>query len=114
MSFNTLFYFKFIENNNSKDKEWWTHNLDSISIYTWMGLTFELVCILHQNQIKKALGISGMATSISTWRSKEDKENNIHGAQIDMIIERADRMIHLCEMKLLKVNIILLLNTKIN
>lgn len=97
--FYTLFYFKFIENNLSKDSEWWTHHLESSAIRAWMGFSFELVCMQHHNQIKKALGISGMATSISTWRSKPDKEKGIPGAQIDMIIERADRIIHLCEMK---------------
>lgn len=51
------------------------------------------------NQIKKALGISGMATTVSTWRCLPDEKNNLPGAQKDMIIERADRMIHLCEMK---------------
>ena len=99
VDFYTLFYFKFIENNNYKDEQWWTHNIDSRSIYAWMGLTFELVCILHQQQIKKALGISGMSTSVTTWRFKPKSESDGEGVQIDMIIERADRIIHLCEMK---------------
>ena len=99
VDFYTLFYFKFIENDLSKDEKWWTHHLDSGSIYGWMGLTFEMVCMLHQSQIKKALGISGMATTVSTWRCKPDSEKGTIGTQIDMIIERADRIIHLCEMK---------------
>ena len=40
-----------------------------------------------------------MYTSISTWRQHSNKDKDQHGAQIDMIIERADSMIHLCEMK---------------
>ena len=64
-----------------------------------MGLSFELICLNHHRQIKAALGISGVGTSISTWRSKADKTSGIPGFQIDMIIERADRIIHLCEMK---------------
>lgn len=99
VDFYTLFYFKFIEKNLTKDGEWWTHHLESSSIRAWMGITFELICMLHHVQIKKALGISGMATSVSTWRCSQDKENGTPGAQIDMIIERADRIIHLCEMK---------------
>ena len=99
IDFYTLFYFKFIADNKSKDEQWWTHHLDSSSIYSWIGTTFETICMLHHNQIKKALGISGMATSISTWRCLPDEKNELPGAQIDMIIERADRMIHLCEMK---------------
>lgn len=99
IDFFTLFYFKFIEKNLTLDKEWWTHHLDSNGIYAWQGLTFEIICMEHHQQIKKTLGISGMATSVSTWRSYPDPKKNLPGAQIDMIIERADRMIHLCEMK---------------
>lgn len=40
-----------------------------------------------------------MATSVSTWHCKPNEKEQTPGAQIDMIIERADRMIHLCEMK---------------
>lgn len=95
----TLFYFKFIESNLAKDECWWTHNINSRSISSWMGLTFELICMEHHSQIKRALGISGMATEVSTWRCKPDDEAGTSGAQIDLIIERADRIIHLCELK---------------
>jgi len=97
--FYTLFYYKFIESNNTKDDRWWSNNMDSRSVSAWMGLSFELVCLSHHKQIKGALGIAGVGTSISTWRSKADREKGIPGFQIDMIIERADRIIHLCEMK---------------
>ncbi len=99
IDFYTLFYFKFIENDNTLDRMWWTHNLNRSSITAWQGLTFETICMEHHEQIKKVLGISGMATEVSTWRCEADKEKELPGAQIDMIIERADRMIHLCEMK---------------
>ena len=99
VDFYTLFYFKMIDNNLSRDEEWWTHHLDSRQIYAWMGLTFETICMLHHKQIKTALGISGMATEVSTWRCKANEEKNISGAQVDMVIDRADRIIHLCEMK---------------
>lgn len=95
----TLFYFKFIANNLTKDEYWWTHHIDSRSISSWMGLTFELICMEHHVQIKKALGISGMATAVSSWRCKPDEEAGTSGAQIDLIIERSDRIIHLCELK---------------
>ena len=97
--FYTLFYYKFINANNTKDEHWWSYNLDSQGVSSWMGISFELVCIKHHRQIKKALGISGMSTSISTWNCKPNEEEQTPGAQIDMIIERADRMVHLCEMK---------------
>lgn len=97
VDFYTLFYYKFIEGNDTLDDSWFSHNLDNRSVTSWMGLTFELICMQHHNQIKKALGISGVATSVYTWKCDSTDEHK--GAQIDMLIERADRMIHLCEMK---------------
>lgn len=73
--------------------------MESRSVSSWMGLSFEQLCIAHHKQIKTALGIAGVGASISTWRSKAEPEKEIPGFQIDMIIERADRIIHLCEMK---------------
>ncbi len=99
IDFYTLFYYKFIESDGANDRQWWTHNLSSQSILSWMGLTFELICLEHHEQIKKGLGINGMATSVSTWRYIPDKNNSSSGAQVDMVIERADRIIHLFEIK---------------
>ncbi len=99
IDFYTLFYYKFIESNVTKDEQWWTNHMSSQSVMSWMGISFELICLRHHKQIKQALGISGMATAVYTWQCKANKEENIDGAQIDMIIERADRMIHLCELK---------------
>ena len=97
--FFSLFYFKFLADNLSHDDEWWSNHLDSGNVFDWMGSSFELVCMRHHKQIKSALGIRGMATSLSTWQVKPNKEEGMPGGQIDMIIERADRIIHLCEMK---------------
>lgn len=92
----TLFYFKFVHNNNSKDEHFWTSNIGSPSVKAWQGFSFEAVCITHLAQIKKKLGISGVGTSASAWR-QQGGENN--GAQIDLIIDRDDRIINICEMK---------------
>lgn len=97
--FFSLFYFKFLANNLSHDDEWWSNHFNSGTVFDWMGNCFELICMKHHKQIKSALGIKGMATSLSTWQVKPDKEAGTPGGQIDMIIERADRIIHLCEMK---------------
>ena len=99
IDFYTLFYYKFLESDGTRDYQWWTHNISSQSILSWMGLTFELICLEHHEQIKKGLGIGGMATSVSTWRHVADKNDMTSGAQVDMVIERADRIIHLFEMK---------------
>jgi hypothetical protein len=97
--FYTLFYYKFISGRNDKDEQWWTNNFGSQALTAWMGLSYELVCLRHHKQIKKALGISGISTSVSTWQCKPNEEEQTPGAQIDMVIDRADRIIHLCEIK---------------
>ncbi|MBP5346991.1 MAG: ATP-binding protein [Bacteroidales bacterium] len=93
----TLFYFKFLHNRNTKDEHWWTNNMASHSVEAWQGFSFESICMTHLAQIKHKLGISGMSTSTSTWQKLGNEAER--GAQIDLIIERADRVIDLCEMK---------------
>ena len=61
----------------------------------WSGYAFEQVCLAHTEQIKKALGISGISTEESAWRSSQSK----YGAQIDLVIDRRDGVINICEMK---------------
>ena len=98
--FYTLFYIKYIEAyKNSYDDQWWHHHSDSHSVESWQGLTFELLCLMHIRQIRQALNIGGVATEVSTWYNPADKQKSVRGSQIDLIIERADRIIHLCEMK---------------
>ena len=97
--FYSLFYFRFIANNLSHDDEWWSNHRDSGAIYDWMGHSFELVCMRHHKQIKYALGINGIATTLSSWHAKPNKKEGTAGGEIDMIIDRADRIVHLCEMK---------------
>lgn len=97
VDFYSIFYFKFIEGQAVHDENWWMHNMNGQSVLSWMGRAFEVICLQHFRQILKALGISGMATSVATWKFTGDEKNR--GAQVDMTIERADRMIHLCEMK---------------
>ncbi len=92
----TLFYFKFIHNNNSKDEHYWSSNMNSPMVRSWQGFSFETVCLSHLAQIKKALGISGISTNSCSWR-KQGGEND--GAQIDLLIDRSDRVINVCEMK---------------
>ncbi len=100
VDFYTLFYYKFVEQQNAKDEQWWTNNYDSRSVMSWQGVSFELVCLTHLPQIKQALGISGISTSASAWRYSASKESpGDNGAQIDLVIDRGDHAINLCEMK---------------
>ncbi|MCF0220407.1 MAG: ATP-binding protein [Muribaculaceae bacterium] len=97
VDFFTLFYYKFIKDNLSGNETWWTDNMNGPQISSWSGLAFERVCMAHVKEIKHALGISGVPTEVSTW--KKNKTEDGDGAQIDLIIKRMDRMVHLCEMK---------------
>lgn len=92
-----LFYYKFIRGNNSKDEHYWTHNITMPAVAAWQGFSFEAVCLQHLSQIKKKLGISGVATNSSSWRKKGSV--SFQGSQIDLLIDRADRVINICEMK---------------
>ena len=77
-----------------KFKSWMTF-VNSPAYYTWCGNAFETVCINHVDQIKNALGITGVESMEYAWKSKKRSG----GAQIDLIIDRRDDMINLCEMK---------------
>jgi hypothetical protein len=95
VDFYSLFYLRFIKSSHLVDLPNWLTFLDSPDYRAWSGYAFEQICLYHLPQIKQALGISGVQTSVSSWRSLE-KGN---GAQVDLVIERRDQIINLCEMK---------------
>ena len=94
-----LFYFAYI----LPDRGNKTPNFDMLnqsqSYKSWAGYTFENVCMSHISQIKKALGIAGVNTSTSSFFAKP--KDGLDGTQIDLLIERSDNTIHLCEIKFL-------------
>ncbi len=97
----SLFYFRFIKENYGVDEHFWSHSYDYPKRRAWVGLTFEFLSWDHIPQIKKKLGINGVLSKESTWSYKNadaDAEENI-GAQIDLLIDRRDRMINICENK---------------
>lgn len=91
----TLFYFQVMRKATAHDATYWTNTQNSTSHNTWCGLSFEMLCLNHIEQIKNALGISGIAANIFSWFGKGDNRK----AQIDMLIDRADMTINVCEMK---------------
>jgi AAA+ ATPase superfamily predicted ATPase len=93
--FYSLFYLIFIKNKRGTDSDYWSSLTDSNTHKTWSGLSFEILCQNHIMQIKKALSIGGVVSFTSGWRSK----NVENGAQIDLLIDRNDNIINLCEMK---------------
>ena len=93
--FYSLFYIKFIENSKVSTKDYWINLFDSPKYRAWSGYAFEQVCLYHVEEIKKALGISGIQTSISSWRSHKSENKS----QIDLVIDRRDQVINICEIK---------------
>ena len=93
----TLFYFQVMKKADAQDANYWSNYQNSHVYSTWSGLSFEMLCLNHVEQIKKALGISGITANVFSWFGKGDQRS----AQIDMLIDRADRTINICEMKFL-------------
>jgi len=93
--FYSLFYFKFIKNNTNYDEGVWMNAIDNPSQRAWAGYAFEQVCLAHIPQIKKALGISGVISHTSSWKSTQSEK----GAQVDLVIDRRDQVVNLCEVK---------------
>ena len=93
----TLFHFHFANENAYQDETFWTNSLNSPRYRAWSGYAFEMLCLNHITQIKQALGIAGVQSRVCSWLAKADDGGN--GAQIDLLIDRADQTINVCEMK---------------
>jgi AAA+ ATPase superfamily predicted ATPase len=89
------FYLTYMTENKANNENFWSEFSGSGRYRAWSGYSFEQVCLAHIPQIKQALGISGILTTISSWKSSSSEP----GAQIDLILERSDNIINLCEMK---------------
>ena len=94
----SLFHLRFIEPESNPSPNEWTVGVSSKARSTWEGLAFERVCLMHIREIKRALQIDGVKTSVCSWRHVAD-ETYGKGAQIDLMIDRADNVINICEMK---------------
>ncbi len=98
----SLFYLTWIEKMRSSilhktDPDYWMKNQSSQKWLTWAGYSFENICLKHVMKIKSALGLAGVSTIETQWSFHGDKKNE--GAQIDLVIDRADNCINLCEIK---------------
>jgi AAA+ ATPase superfamily predicted ATPase len=87
----SLFYLKFIEKNKNLGAGTWQRLFGGNSYKSWAGFTFETLCLKHVQQIKKALKIEIIYSINQSWHNKN--------AQIDLLIDRADNVINICEMK---------------
>ena len=93
----SIFYHKFMHPKKKYSKGMWLQKSASQSYKIWLGFAFENLCLKHINEIKKELGISGVYSEESSYRVVGDK--NEKGFQIDLLIDRKDDVINLCEMK---------------
>lgn len=93
----TLFYYQFVKMAHGIDEEYWVRIMQTPAYHTWCGLAFERVCLLHTRQIKAALGISGILANLYSWHVKKNGEHP--GVQVDLVIDRADNVMNVCEMK---------------
>jgi len=91
----TIFYFKFIA--DGKGNRRWLDIFNTNTYKVWCGFAFENICLRHTGSIKKALGITGILTSEYSWQQQGDKLNAC--TQIDLLIDRNDNAINLCEAK---------------
>ena len=98
VDFFTLFYYQFMES-GSTDPRFWTNQINTPRLNTWSGLSFERVAMYHVDEIKSALGISGVYTEVNSWYCAPDEDKGVFGSQIDLLIVRRDQIINLCEMK---------------
>lgn len=100
----SLFYLTWIEEMKGSvlrnfDSEYWNKMSKTQSWHAWAGYTFENICLKHTDKIKKALGLGGVMTKEGHWQYINPDEE---GAQVDLVIDRADHCINLCEIKFCK------------
>ncbi|MBK7129630.1 MAG: AAA family ATPase [Crocinitomicaceae bacterium] len=85
------FYLKYIEPNKNQGENFWKTMFQQQTYLSWAGFNFETICLKHVPLIKKALKIEGIHSNNSSW--------SVKGAQVDLVIKRADNWVNLCEMK---------------
>ena len=93
----TLFHLAFVGENKTNDRCFWSGSSDAQFRVVWEGLAFERLCLQHVREIKAALGISGVVSNECSWQIARTAEHE--GAQVDLLIDRKDGVINLCEMK---------------
>lgn len=97
LDFFTLFHFHFLADGKTFKKHYWSSIQGTSAFYAWAGLSFEMLALQHVEQIKSKLGISGVMTEEFAWNKAGSSDES--GSQIDLVINRKDKTVNLCEMK---------------
>jgi AAA+ ATPase superfamily predicted ATPase len=91
----SLFHKTFVKTNRGGNEHYWSDKNETPKLNVWRGYAFEQLCFRHADQIKAVLGIAGVATDVYSWRNRRGEK----GAQIDLVIDRSDGIVNLCEIK---------------
>jgi uncharacterized protein len=100
----SLFYLRWIEPHASSGyafpQHHW-HNIGNTSAWnSWAGYSFEGICMKHFHQIQSALHLDRVLAFPSSWRYLPTKgQSDEQGAQIDLLLDRNDDAITICEIK---------------
>ena len=104
----SLFYLYFMKDKSNFGKNYWLQKIGTPEYAAWSGYSFETVCLHHIEQIVNALGISGTFYSPCSWAYRPSEailndadadEDLKRGGQIDLLIDRNDKTVSVCEMK---------------
>lgn len=104
----SLFYLYFMKDKSNTGKNYWLKMIGTPEYAAWSGYSFETVCLHHLEQIVNALGISGTYYSPCSWVYRPSEtilddpnadEDMKTGGQIDLLIDRNDKTVSVCEMK---------------
>ncbi len=91
----TQFYLRYIEGTKPSRRGIWSKLSGTPAHRAWAGFAFETICMKHVDEIKEGLRIGGIRSSEGSWIGKGEES----GAQVDLLIDRDDNVINLCEMK---------------
>ena len=94
----TIFHQRFLGDRANRMENFWSVSENTQSVRIWCGLAFERVALQHEDQIKRKLGISGVVTRTYGWRHVAEGEDG-DGAQVDLVLDRNDRVVNICEVK---------------
>lgn len=100
-----LFYLHWIESAPAsalpdRGAKYWLAKMATPAFRAWAGYAFEGICLKHTAEIQAALGIDSMANEIGTWSYRPPRgARDIQGAQVDLLFDRPDGVVNLCELK---------------
>lgn len=84
-----------------RSNKYWSNKIGTPAYYNWLGYAFESICYKHIHEIRTALDLTG-STNIGVWRYAPKKDEEGAGVQIDMLFDREDGIVSLCEIKYTK------------